>query len=123
MFDFLFYDAGGKLSKLIKVVTVIGMILCVVWGLYIGIESESFVAFIIGGVVSPIVLWIGSLFTIGLLDMMSDVNQIKSSIYEIEHRKPAEKVNSNTWTCSKCNKTNEKSSVYCISCGEKKNQW
>lgn len=126
----MFDNAGEKLSKILKVITIIQMITVVFSGIALGIKLESFGVFILMGGLGPLVIWVGSLFLIGFLDMMSDVNMVKNVIYSVyaNKRKENDEImramrDNNTWLCSKCKTINKKETVYCENCGNKKNQW
>lgn len=128
----MFENAAEKLSKVIKVVTVLEMIACIILGIIFATAEGSFLVFVIVSVLGTVFIWVGSLFTIGLLDMMSDVNQIRNSVYIAENRQlmannsnmaNAQTVSGNYWTCDKCNAENTKDAAYCENCGAKKNVW
>lgn len=88
----MFENAAEKLSKIVQFVTVLGMVACISLGIILGIKVESFLTLIVVSIFGSICIWINSLFIIGLLDMMDDVNCIKRLLYQIEDKKA---VNSN----------------------------
>lgn len=143
MLDFLFEDAGGKLSSIIKFFTKFEIIVFAILGIILGIffadETDSIVGFIVPfiviSVITPIIIWMGSLLIISLLDMMSDVKQIKNHIKNPtdltkEENKQlignnsktanAEVIFNSFWTCSQCGAENDKNVRYCEKCGRKK---
>lgn len=84
--EIMFENAGEKLSKIIKFVTVLGMTACVILGITLGIEKESFLTLILVSALGSVCIWISSLFTIALLDMMNDINNIKRLVNQIEDK-------------------------------------
>lgn len=127
----MFENAGKKLSSTIKAITLISMIIVAIIGIVRAIEFESIAVFIVNSVVAPLVIWLFSLFTIGKLDMMADVHEIRSTLESIRSTKPnTQAYNSSPvmkddsiWICTKCKRDNPKEAVYCKHCGEKRNCW
>ncbi len=120
MMKFLFKNAGGKLSKVIKVITLLEMIAAVISGIGIGFESVLGLVIAVAG---PLIIWFLSLFMIGFLDMMSDISKIKDLAYEVYSSSSAsESLNDNSkgWVCPKCSEHNNRGAVYCKNCGQKK---
>lgn len=132
IFDAMFYNAKEKLSSIVKVLTVLDMIAAFIAGIVVATIFKSFWLFLLISIIGSVSIWIGSLLIIALLDMMTEISQIKASVYKDENKPlianeyktaTSQTTFSNYWTCDKCNAENAKDALYCENCGAKKNNW
>lgn len=75
----MFRNAGGKLGLILKIMCIILMVGVLVLGILIAAEGrrEEIIIGIIIALIGPVLVWIFSLYTIGMCDMMRDVYEIK----------------------------------------------
>ena len=133
----MFENVGGKIKALSIILSIVGTLGLIIYGLFL--MSESFVVGVLVIILGSLYVWICSLFICGYGEIIEQLETSNINTYEIyqllkkiapdaekEEVKPSyltplpqkvKKTNSGGWVCSKCSSENEVNSQFCKECG------